>query len=270
MPSVALRWTRDFRGPLLALLFVATVCLGCRSTPDDSEILASIRDTTLIPMLGSYNEAEQNQAIQSFLNNLEKYPDEIAKILVTSISDPVYSDRTKLVAACLLALLRDDRGIEILLTNLGADSEGTQDLVRRHLRSYGPRIIPVVAEILNTGNTRARLNAAIVLDDLAQENRVKECYESMWNRLEHEPEAQVRFVLIAGLAKDERTIAQRRLLLSLTREPDDLNREIAWGALKERLPIPADIIFEPAASVETRKTQVARLTHWIENQSQRF
>lgn len=167
------------RGRRAAWLVIAAIWAGCATTTSDDQILEDIRDTSKIPLLGSYDETEQRDAVNSYLLGLDRAPDVVSNILAESLRDPVYDDRTKLVIATLLGTVQDQRAIGTLVGFLGTTNDNARQHVKEALLGYGSRIVPSVGEALETGDGTTRLLAAEVLVELA----LPDTFEAMHRRL---------------------------------------------------------------------------------------
>ena len=242
---------------VLTLTFVATLG-ACSTTPSEDALLREIRESTIVPQLGSYDEQEQRRATQKVREALDRAPEGTAEILAATLADSVTEDRTKVVCAYLLSTLKDRRGIPTLLEHLGTTNEAASDLIRTALRNYGSSIVPHIVETLETGDTVARTTSANLLLDL----RSREGYDAMWRRMKIEPSPEVRFLLVCGTSYDSRPVAIERLLHALE-DRDELVREFAWDALRTRLELPKTLKYDPAAEPLERNRQIAALDQWI-------
>jgi HEAT repeat protein len=239
-----------------ALLLALAV--GCSGAPtSDEKALADIRDTTIIPNLGSFDDQVQKEAVQRLLNVLDRAPDVGKNLLVASLRDPVYDDRTKIVCAWLLSTVGDRRALPSLMEFLGQGTDTTESLVREAVVSYGAGVVPAVSEVLAEGNDLARLAAAEVLVEI----EVEEGLDALRERYPGEPEARIRFLILCALAGDPRPSATQLLDRALADE-DPANRQFAWGALTRRFDIPASLPFDPNAPSALREEQVAAYLEW--------
>ena len=247
----------------LLAVTIAVLC-GCRSTPTVDPLLTEIRDTTIVPLVGSYDEREQNYAINTVLTVGHKHPREVSSLLVAHLRDPVTEERTKLILAWLLARLKDDRGLPLLTQHIGVPDRKAQNLVRSAVVPFGSQVVPQVREVLETGDETARLAAAEILFEIGRDAGVREAFDALWSRIKREPAADIRFLIISSMDFDARGIAVDRLVESLM-DPDEEIREIAWSAVARRSP-PARLGFDPKASTVVRSEQVVRLKQWREGQ----
>ena len=182
---------------IASLILILCGLIGCSSTPEE-QALEDIRDTTIIPNLGSYDDGVQKEAVARMLNILETAPDVGANLLVASLRDPVHEDRTKMVCAWLLSTVRDRRALPYLMTYLGQGSNTGESLVREAVSAYGASVLPSVTEVLEEGGDLARIAAAEVIFELG----TREAVDALVSRLDREPEARVRFLILCGIASE--------------------------------------------------------------------
>ncbi|MCA8961367.1 MAG: hypothetical protein KDC38_12675 [Planctomycetes bacterium] len=220
--------------------------------------MREIRESTIVPRLGSYDEDEQRWASAKVREALDRAPAGTAEILAATLDDPVAEDRTKVLCAYLLSTVQDPRGIPTLLEHVGTTNEAASDLVLSGLINYGSDAVPHAIHILETGDDVARSAAASLLIDL----RSPAGYDALWRRLEHERNAEIRFLLVCGIADDDRPLAIDRLLSALD-DTDELVREPAWNALRVRADVPEALVFEPAGDASVRRVQVAKIDAWL-------
>lgn len=255
-------------GPVRLAALLGTLLLlavGCASAPDEDEkVLADIRDTTIIPNLGSYDDQVQKEAVQRLLGVLDRAPEVGKNLLVASLRDPVYDDRTKIVCAWLLSTVGDPRALPALMGYLGQGTDSTESLVREAVVGYGARVVPSVSEVLAEGNDLARLAAAEVLVDL----QVEEGLDALARRYDDEPEARIRFLILCALAGDSRPSAALLLERALE-DADPANRQFAWGALARRFELPGSVRFDPDATAELRREQIETYREWRKSGARR-
>ncbi|HIO65579.1 MAG TPA: hypothetical protein EYN40_02695, partial [Planctomycetes bacterium] len=94
-------------GLLSSLLIVVLVAMvGCK-TPDQrteaANVLQDIRNTTVIPELGSYDESARKKSVERILMSLEMAPEITKNLLVATLDDSMVSARTKRVICTILA-----------------------------------------------------------------------------------------------------------------------------------------------------------------------
>lgn len=239
--------------PLLLLL----LGLGCTPAVRDEDLLKDIRDTTVIPELGSYDPASQKDALKRILVTIEKAPEVTANLLAATLRDPVVSDRTKLVICWILASEKDSRAIPTLMELLGRVNEDPDQLIKDSLAVFGSRIVPGVARVLEGGSDLARLAAAEVLLDVA----LPEARVALADRYADEGEPEVRFLILCGAAADPRSSAEQ-LLFSGLDDVERQNRELAWEALRKKIAPPLILRFDAGAKEAVRKAQVSELRRW--------
>lgn len=244
----------------LAALFAAVVAsaAGCSSPPtQDEKALADIRDTTIIPNLGSFDEQVQKEAVQRLLDVLDRAPEVGKNLLVASLRDPVYDDRTRIVCAWLLSTVEDPRALPTLMEFLGQGTDTNESLVREAVVSYGAGVVPAVSQLLVEGNDLARLAAAEVLVEL----EVDEGLDALSERYDDEPEARIRFLILCAASADPRA-SSVQLLERALHDDDPANRQFAWGAIVRRFGVPDSIPFDPTAATAVRSEQVEMYREW--------
>ncbi|MFN0056912.1 MAG: HEAT repeat domain-containing protein [Planctomycetota bacterium] len=248
-------------GAWCAIVASLALASGCRALRPEAELLKEIRESTIIPKLGSYDENEQQWAYQKLRTALDKAPAETIEILAASLRDPITDDRTKLVVACLLGRVPDERALPVLVKNIGVANDSTRAIVRDALEPFGVRVVSSMEEVLETGDESARGAAAEVLHDL----RRPEGFDAMWRRLSDETDPAIRYVLVLGIAADDRTLALERLIQA-SRDSDLLVREICWQALTYRTQPPDHITFDHTAEPPQREAQLVTFRRWLEVQ----
>ncbi len=249
------RWA-FLRVHVLLFLLVVAVATGCSATPKE-QALEDIRDTTIIPNLGSYDDQVQKEAVARMLSILDNAPEVGKNLLVASLTDPVQDERTKVVCAWLLSTVGDRRALPTLMDLLGKGASSSEGLVREAVVSYGSSVVPAVARVLEDGNDLARIAAAEALIELD----VSEGIDALAARYSREPQSRVRFLILCGLAADSRPSVIDPLDRALE-DSDPMNRDLVWDALVRRLSIPATIEFSPAATDAIREQQLKIYREW--------
>ncbi len=254
------RFPRSLLG--LALALELALVSGCASGPTAEEkAMDDIRDTTVIPNLGSYDDQVQTDAVQRMLGVLDSAPEVGKNLLVATLRDPVTDERTKMVCAWLLSTVDDRRALPALMEFLGQGADATDDLVREAVVSYGASVIPSVSAVLEGGNDLARLTAAEILTDL----EIREGFDALADRLPREPQARVRFMILCGLSSDRSSTSTEALELALLDE-DSENREQAWNTLAKRFKVPPSLSFDSTGTGVRRAFQVAAYHQWRKSQ----
>ncbi len=246
---------RPFSSFLPAALLVGAILSGCSSTPEE-QAFEDIRDTTIIPSLGSYDDQIQQEAVARMLTLLDKAPQVVTNILAATLHDPVPDDRTKLVCAWLLSTVKDRRALPTLMRFLSEGTNSDDSLLREAMVVFGTSIIPSVAEVLEEGSDVARIAAAEVLYDLDSRSAV----DALVARLVREPDPRVRFLIICGVAAENQPRLEplERTLI----DPEASNRELAWDTLDRILRLPPSLAFDAEGADEVRRLQVERYQTW--------
>ena len=185
---------------------------------------------------------------------METAPSATAEILASALRDPLTDERTELVIAWLLSRVQDERAIPILSKNFGVSTETARELVLNAAKEFGAKIIPAAREALTNGDTTTRTNAAELLVGLGG----SDAYEILWSRYPQELDAKVRYLILLGIASDPREIALDRLALVLD-DRDEAHRDLAWTALKSRLPAGVSLQFDVQAERKQRRAQIAEI-----------
>ena len=245
----------SFAVPLLLLVLV-----GCSTTPEQ-QALEDIRDTTIIPNLGSYDDQIQQEAVARMLSILESAPEVGRNLLVASLRDPVHDDRTKMVCAWLLSTVNDRRALPTLMEFLGRGTDSDESLLREAVVSFGASVVPSVARVLDEGSDVARIAAAEVLCEL----ETSEAVDALIARYAAEPHPRVRFLILCGVA-DESPPRVAPLERALSDE-EAVNREFAWTTLARLFRLPPSITFDPDGNAATRRAQIDRFRAWREGRS---
>lgn len=255
-PPTLVQYLRTMISTSLAAI-AAILIVGCASPDEGQRLLNEIRESTIVPKLGSYNESEQREATRVVREAIQKAPEGTAEILAQSLRDPILEDRTKLMIAYFLSEVGDERGLPVLIQNLGVDNPAVQDLVKPSIARYGLQVVPQLIDAMQTSNDTARQSAVEILIQF----RSQEVYDTMWERYGREPHGQIRFLLLCGFAEDERVLAERRLLEALA-DKDELVREHAWAIFSTRTEPPQELPFDPSSPKEFREAASARLNRW--------
>ncbi|MGA1535075.1 MAG: HEAT repeat domain-containing protein [Planctomycetota bacterium] len=239
----------------LALLLLPTL-IGCGGTPEE-KALEDIRDTTIIPNLGSYDDQIQQEAVYRMQSILENAPEVARNLLAATLRDPVYDNRTKLVCAWLLATQQDRRALQTLVDLLGVGSDSDESLLRDSLNLYGAEVVPSVASVLREGNDVARIAAAEVLCDLGD----GEAVDALVARYGSEPNPRVRFLILCGVAN--RPPLRVPLLEQALVDADAKNRDFAWSTLGRHYDFPETLTFDAEETEEVRSAQLDRYRRWL-------
>lgn len=242
----------------LASLLVA---FGCASVSEEERLLNEIRESTIVPKLGSYDEKEQRIATTKVREALDRAPEGTAEILAQSLRDPILEDRTKLMIAYFLSEIGDERGLPVLFQHLGVENDAVKDLVQRSITRYGIKTVPQLIDVMQSGNDVARQNATEILVGFQS----REVYDTMWERYRNEPHGQIRFLLLCGFAEDTRPLAEERLMVALD-DSDELVREHAWAIFRTRTDPPEALGFTPLLEGDVRSAALRRIRDWYRQQ----
>ncbi|MGE4619945.1 MAG: hypothetical protein AAEJ04_09090 [Planctomycetota bacterium] len=243
---------------MVASLFVA----GCQPVQtraeESNQVLKDIRDTTVIPDLGSYDAAIQRKSLDRIMLSIDKAPGITLNLLVATLEDSLIDSRTKRVICTILAQEGDLRALPALSRMLAEGSVAEDDLLESALVQLGEKSVKPVARILAEGNVTARRNAASIL--LALD--VPYALDSLQDRFQIEKDAEVRFLCVCGLAADAR--AESVSILAHALEDIDLEvRRAAWGGLARKVRPPQSIRFDPEASSSQRAFQARLVRDWL-------
>ena len=233
------------RSTLLLLLLLITVgCQPVEKRTDQADVLKDIRDTTVIPDLGSYDDSIRRKSVDRIVVSLEKAP-EITK--------------TKRVICTILAEEGEKRALIPLTRMLAEGSQSEDELLETALLKFGEQGVPRIAAVLEEGSAIARRNAAGILLSIGGPL----AHDALRMRLDIEKDPEVRFLCVCGLAQDARSNA----LVFLGTVLDDVDLEVrkaAWGGLSRRMRPPSSIRFDPAADPFIRGRQAQQVRRWIE------
>jgi len=251
-------------GTLMATLLVSLMVLGSGCKPMDkrsetADVLKDIRDTTVIPDLGSYDEAIRKKSVDRILMSLEKAPDITRNLLLATIDDSMVSARTKRVICTLLADQGDFRAMAPLTRMLAEGSQAEDDLLETALLEFGERAVSGVSTVLAEGGPIARRNAAGILLAIGGSS----AHDALRLRLLIEKDPEVRFLCVCGLVEDRRTTSLALLGDAL----DDIDEEVrraAWGGLSHRARPPGGILFNPSGRPEVRIRQALQVRKWLD------
>ncbi len=249
---------------VMATLLVSLMVLGSGCKPMDkrsveADVLKDIRDTTVIPDLGSYDEAIRKKSVNRILMSLDKAPDITRNLLLATIDDSMVSARTKRVICTLLADLGDFRAMAPLTRMLAEGSQAEDDLLETALLEFGERAVSGVSTVLAEGGPIARRNAAGILLAIGGSS----AHDALRLRLLIEKDPEVRFLCVCGLVEDRRTTS----LALLGEALDDIDEEVrraAWGGLSHRARPPGGILFNPSGLPEVRIRQALQVRKWLE------
>ena len=253
--SFSLPFSINSLPPILLAIGCVIALSGCSSTPEE-QAREDIRDTTIIPNLGSYDEQIQQEAVSRMLSILDKAPKVGANILAATLDDPVPADRTKMVCAWLLSTIQDRRALPTLMRFLAEGASSQDSLIRESVVVFGPSVIPSVAAVLEEGNDVARTAAAEVLYELDSRAAV----DALVSRLAREPEPSVRFLILCGVAAENPP--RVAVLEGALTDPDPSNRELAWDTLDRLFRLPPSLAFDAEGSDTMREEQLERYRAW--------
>ena len=256
---------RHFQSPLFGLpwalafsLFLAAGCSTPDKTVDREDVLEDIRNTTLIPNLGSYDEEVQKHALDRILVSLSKAPLITRNLLAAELDDPFIGARTKRVICMILAREGDERSLPRLISMLAEGNTVDDNLIESALLEFGNDAIAPVAAVLAEGNVTARRSAASIL--LTMDSPV--AFDALQDRFAIERDSEVRFLCICGFAEDPRQESIDNLAGALD-DPDEVIRQAAWGGLKRRAKVPGDLPFDPEATAAMRQIQARAIRSWL-------
>lgn len=248
---------------IATLLMISSLLLtGCqplekRTKADD--VLQDIRNTTVIPDLGSYDPILQRKSLNRILLSIEKAPAITRNLLVATLEDSMIDARTKRVICTILAQEGDLRVLVPLSRMLAEGSLAEDDLLESALVQLGERSVHSVARVLSEGNVTARRNAASVLLSLD----VPYALDSLQDRYQIEKDAEVRFLCVCGLVQDARIES----LSMLTQALEDIDLEVrktAWGGLARKVRPPPSIHYDPSAKPGIRAIQAGQIREWLD------
>ena len=248
----SLRW-------ILALTVLLSV--GC-STPDKApnreDVLEDIRNTTLIPNLGSYDESIQKRALDRILLSLSKAPIITRNLLAAELDDPFIGARTKRVICMIFAREGDERALPRLVSMLAEGNVVDDNLIEAALLEYGSDALSPVVAVLAEGNVTARRSAASILLTM----KLPVAFDALEDRFTLERDSEVRFLCVCGFAEDARQ-SSLDLLASALDDPDEVVRQAAWGGLKRRAKVPGNFVFDAEAEPSLRKVQAREIRSWL-------
>ncbi len=248
----SLRW-------ILALTVLLSV--GCSTpdkAPDREDVLEDIRNTTLIPNLGSYDESIQKRALDRILLSLSKAPIITRNLLAAELDDPFIGARTKRVICMILAREGDERALPRLISMLAEGNVVDDNLIEVALLEYGIAALSPVVTVLAEGNVTARRSAASILLTM----KLPEAFDALQDRFTIERDSEVRFLCVCGFAEDARQ-SSLDLLASALDDPDEVVRQSAWGGLKRRARVPESLPFDPVADPFQRQKQIENIRSWL-------
>ncbi len=243
------------------MTFTCLVLVGCQPVQkhaDADQVLQDIRDTTVIPDLGSYDEKVQRKALDRILVSIDKAPSITRNLLVATLDDSLIDSRTKRVICTILAKEGDMRILPTLSKMLAQGSVPEDDLLESALVQLGERSVQPVSRVLAEGNVTARRNAASVLLSLD----VPHALDSLQDRMVIEKDAEVRFLCVCGLVQD----ARAQSLVMLANALDDVDVEVrraAWGGLARKIRPPQSIYFDASAKPAVRSVQAQQVRQWL-------
>ena len=240
------------------LLIPLSGCAGPEKAEDQDGVLQDIRNTTLIPNLGSYDEDIQKHALDRILVSLRKAPMITRNLLAAELGDPFIGARTKRVICMILAREGDERALPRLIAMLAEGNALDDNLMESALLEYGSVAVTPVASVLAEGNVTARRSAASILLTM----NLPMAYDALQDRFMIERDAEVRFLCVCGFAQDTRG-ESIGILAGALEDADESIRQAAWGGLQRRVKLPRDLNFDPIAAPGMRKLQVSEIRLWL-------
>ena len=237
------------------------MCVGCSNQEkagDRADVLEDIRNTTMIPNLGAYDEDAQKHALDRILVSLEKAPVITRNLLAAELDDPFIAARTKRVICMILAREGDQRALPKLVSMLAEGNPVDDNLIESALLEYGSDAVMSVTTVLTEGSVTARRSAASIL--LALDLPV--AFDALQDRFIIERDTEVRFLCVCGFAQDPR-VESVGVLAGALEDSEEAIRQAAWGGLQRRAKVPGDLVFDPFATPAMRKIQVKEIHSWL-------
>ncbi len=244
---------------LIVMLLVAVGCQSPDQRTKEANVLQDIRNTTVIPELGSYDDSIRKKSVDRILMSLDKAPEITKNLLVAALDDSLVSARTKRVICTILAEEGDLRALTPLTGMLAAGSVSQDDLLETALLNFGERAVPRIATVLAEGGAIARRNAAGILLGIGGPL----AYDALRERLTLERDSEVRFLCVCGLVQDSRS-SSLPILGWILDDTDEEVRKAAWGGLSRRTRPPGHLLFDASAVPSVRVRQAVQVRAWLD------
>ena len=239
-------------------MILSSGCAGPEKVSSQNDVLQDIRNTTLIPNLGAYDEEVQKHALDRILVSIRKAPMITRNLLAAELGDPFIGARTKRVICMVLAREGDDRALPQLTAMLAEGNVVDDNLMESALLEFGSVAVAPVSSVLAEGNVTARRSAASIL--LAM--NLPRAFDALQDRFQIERDPEVRFLCVCGFAQDTRE-ESIGILTGALEDADESIRQAAWGGLQRRAKVPSDLVFDPLAAPGMRKIQVTEIRSWL-------
>jgi len=246
---------------LLLPLFLLVSCSDTPDTPSMDEYLTRVTE------LGSYDENVRKQALLA----IRASPPKPTKAALRSIlKGEVPGNWTPLIRVTIAALLAtwedeetgeiDKSGLPELIEALRGPDVSLRRLAVETLPLIGTDAVNFVLDVLKSGQTENRMDAAVVLGRMLQREQNAAAGRALLSvNLQEEPSAEVRMAVMINLAEWKSREAVDGFIAALT-DPDEQVRAFAWQQVKEREKPPVE--FEPKGEIAKRTEQVQKIRAW--------
>jgi len=257
---------------VLALAF-SLALWGCKNEehlPSMDEYLTLVRD------LGSYDEEVRRKAIRTILSRPQTPTKAALRAILRGEVPGRWTPRQKVTIACILATWEDEEtgevdatGLPELIEALRGPDASLRRMAKEALPLLGERAVPLVRDVLQTGQKEGRLAAAEVLGRMLEEKQIAQAGRALLNfGIKDEPDPEVRFAVVLNLSFWKSPEAVEGLINALT-DPNQGVRYFAWQELKRRCKPP--IPFNPRDEAGLRAEAVSKLrASWEEERRRRL
>ena len=222
---------------------------------------------TRVTELGSYDENVRKKALLA----IRASPPKPTKAALRSIlKGEVPGNWTPLIRVTIAALLAtwedeetgeiDKTGLPELIEALRGPDVSLRRLAVETLPLIGTDAVKFVLDVLKSGQTENRMDAAVVLGRMLQRDQNAAAGRALLSvNLQEEPSAQVRMAVMINLAEWKSREAVDGFIAALT-DPDEQVRAFAWQQVKERENPPIE--FEPKGEIAKRTEQIQKIRAW--------
>jgi hypothetical protein len=222
---------------------------------------------TLVTKLGSYDDEERNAAIRKIRGGP---PVETKAALRAILKGEVlgnWNERVLVSVAAILTTWEDEQTGEVDTTGLPELIEalrGPDDSLRRIaaevLPLQGIAAVPLVKDVLTSGQRPNRMDAAVILGRMLGRNQEPAAGQALADvSLADEESPEVRMAIVINLAEWKNEEAAKGFLNGLT-DPDEQVRTFSWLQIKKRLKPPYD--FNPREDFAVRGESIRLLRAW--------
>ncbi len=259
---------RPAAGLLIALAVVAGGCSNEERVPSMDEYL------TLVTDLGSYDNEVRRKAIRTILSRPQQPTKAALRAILRGDVPGHWNQRERVTIAMILATWEDEEtgevdatGLPELIEALRGPDASLRNMATEALPLLGRKAVPLVKDVLRTGQKENRIAAAKVLGLMLERNQEEAAgLALLGTSLKDEPDSEVRMAVVINLAQWKSPKAIDGFIDALT-DPVDGIRFFAWQEIKRRCKPP--VAFNPQDEMAARAEAIQKLRAWWRQEKKR-